>query len=75
MKKYRRIEIKAFRRRITIVSGEQPTADAQSDGDILISDSDSQEAVELDSAEGQLILTEALRLLEEKLSNQMSRNQ
>ena len=74
MKKYRRIEITAFRRRITIVSGEQPTATAQSDEDVYINDADSQKAIELESAEGHRILTEALRLLEEKLSNQTRRD-
>ena len=69
MKTYRRIEITAFRRRVTIVSGE-PTADAQPDEDVCINNADSSETIEFESAEGQRILTEAVRLLEEKLSNQ-----
>ncbi len=70
MKKYRRIEITAFRRRVTIVSGEPNINNMQANEDVCINDAGSQEAIETDSAEGQRILTEALRLLEEKLSNQ-----
>lgn len=66
MKTYRRIEITAFRRRVTLVSGET-TADAQTDEGICINDTDSQEIIETKSAEGQRILLEAVRLLEEKL--------
>ncbi len=73
MKKYRRIEITAFRRRVTIVSGS-PTADTQTDDDVCINDADSLETIETESAEGQRILTEALRLLEEKLNNQMRKD-
>ena len=69
MKKYRRIEITAFRRRVTIVSGKQP-ADAQADEDVCINDANSSETIEMESAEGQRILIEAVRLLEEKLSIQ-----
>ena len=69
MKKYRRIEITAFRRRVTIVSGVSETADTQPDEDVCINDADSSETIEFESAEGQRILTEAVRLLEEKLSN------
>ena len=68
MKRYRRIEITAFRRRVIIVSGK-PDADAQSDSTVCIKDADLPETIELESAEGQRILAEALRLLEEKLSN------
>ena len=66
MKKYRRIEITAFRRRVSIVSGEQ-TADTQIDESVYINDADSQQIIETKSAEGQRILIEAVRLLEEKL--------
>jgi hypothetical protein len=68
VKKYRRIEITAFRRRIQIVSGESNIADAKSDEEIRLNDADTQEAIETESAEGQRILTEAVRLLEEKLA-------
>ncbi len=68
MKKYRRIEITAFRRRVTIVSGK-PSAETQTDENICINDADSQETIDTDSAEGQRILIEAVPLSEEKLDN------
>ena len=75
MKKYRRIEITAFRRRITIVSGA-PTADnedKQTGADVRLDDINSLEVIEPESVEGQEILIEAVRLLEEKLSGQAGR--
>lgn len=63
MKKYRRIEITAFRRRVQIVSGE-----TKSDEEICLNDAETREAIELESAEGQRILTEAVRILEENLT-------
>lgn len=74
MKIYRRIEITAFRRRIQIVSGNSNIADVKSDEEIRLNDADTQEAIELESLEGQRILSEAVRLLEEKLSDEMRRN-
>ena len=75
MKKYRRIEITAFRRRVTIVSGA-PTADnedKQTGADVRLDDINSLEVIEPESVEGQEILIEAVRLLEEKLSGQTGR--
>jgi hypothetical protein len=69
MKKYRRIEITAFRRRVSIVSGE-PAADQQINEGVCIKNADSQETITPESAEGQEILIEAVRLLEEKISRQ-----
>jgi hypothetical protein len=66
MKKYRRIEITAFRRRVTIVS-RQTSADSTTIQDVCINGVDSPEKVEMESAEGQQILIEAVRLLKEKL--------
>ena len=73
MKKYRRIEVNAFRRRVTIVSGawrasafEAPPA--QTDDDISLEDTAVCEPVEPESPEGQLILVEAVRSLERRLS-------
>lgn len=70
--KYRRIEVMAFRRRVTVVSDEgirvldaQP---AQIDDSVSLNDTDSGEPVALDSLEGQLILVEAVRSLEDRLS-------
>lgn len=77
MKKYRRIEVNAFRRRVTIVSGQWPreipldivaAEPAQTDDGVSLNDSDTFEPVEPDSPEGQLILVEAVRSLERHLS-------
>lgn len=72
MKKYRRIEVNAFRRRVTIISGEWPRkisqdAPAQTDDAVSLNDSGSCEPVEPESPEGQLILAEAVRSLEQRL--------
>ena len=72
--KYRRIEVNAFRRRVTIVSGEWPIVDiddlqpAQTDDGVSLNDTDSCEPVTPDSPEGQVILVEAVRSLERRLS-------
>jgi len=74
VKTYRRIEVNAFRRRVTVVSGEWPVVDiddlqpAQTDDGVSLDDSDSCEPVTPDSPEGQLILVEAVRSLESRLS-------
>jgi len=73
LKKYRRIEINAFRRRVTVVSGEWPreafdALPAQTDDEVSLNDSDACEPVEPNSPEGQLILIEAVRSLEQRLS-------
>lgn len=73
MNKYRRIEVKAFRHRVNIVSGEWPRDVMDSSlvhtGDgVSVSDSDLCEPVEPDSPEGQQILIEAMRSLERRLS-------
>ena len=73
MKKYRRIEITAFRRRVTIVSGG-PNAGAQTDQDVCINETDTSEMIAPESVEGQRILLEAVRLLEEKLSGLNANN-
>lgn len=68
MKKHRRIEIIAFRRRVLIVSG-YPNADV-GEVNVSVNDADSQETIETASEEGQEILIEAVRLLEETISKQ-----
>ena len=75
MKKYRRIEITAFRRRVTIVSGATTAdnEDKQTGADVRLDDIDSLEVIEPESVEGREILIEAVRLLEEKLSGQTER--
>jgi hypothetical protein len=76
MTKYRRIEINAFRRRVTVVSGEWRPGDVlgtkpvRIDEGVSLDDSESCEPVEPDSPEGQLILVEAVRSLERRLSPQ-----
>jgi hypothetical protein len=70
LNKYRRIEVNAFRRRVTIISGEWPQDDAQlsqTDDALLVNDTDSCEPVAPESPEGQLILVEAVRSLERRL--------
>jgi hypothetical protein len=76
VKKYRRVEINAYRRRVTIVSGisgewSRENIDAQpaeTDDEVSLNNTDSCEPVEPDSPEGQLIIVEAVRSLERRLS-------
>jgi hypothetical protein len=74
VKKYRRVEINAYRRRVTIVSGEWRPGDvfdpvpSQTDDEVSLNDTDACEPVAPDSPEGQLILVEAVRSLEQRLS-------
>ena len=74
MKTYRRIEVSAFRRHVTIVSGEWRRRDlfdaepAQTEDGVSLNDSDACEPVVPDSPEGQLIIIEAIRSLERWLS-------
>jgi len=72
--KYRRIEINAYHRKVTVVSGEWRPGDVfeapsvQTEEGVSLEESDSCEPVEPDSPEGQLILVEAVRSLEQRLS-------
>ena len=74
MSKYRRIEVNAYHRRVTVVSGEWRPGDVivaqpdRTDEGVSLDDSDVCEPVEPDSPEGQLILVEAVRSLEQRLS-------
>ena len=73
MQKYRRIEVNAFHRRVTIVSGEWPrdfssAKPSHSEDDASLNDTTLCEPLEPDSAEGQLLLVEAVRSLERHLS-------
>ena len=73
LNKYRRIEVKAFRHRVNIISGEWPrdiidSALVQTDGGVLVNESDLCEPVEPDSPEGQQILVDAVRSLERRLT-------
>src|SRR2546425_6756691 len=74
VKTYRRIEVNAFRRRVTVISGEWPIVDiddlqpSPADDGFSLNDTDSCEPVTPDSPEGQVILVEAVRSLERRLS-------
>jgi len=74
LSKYRRIEVNAFRRRVTVVSGEWRPGDvfdaqpARTDEGVSLDDGNSCEPVEPDSPEGQLILVDAVRSLQQRLS-------
>ena len=74
MSKYRRIEINAYHRKVTVVSGEWRSGDVfeaqpvQTDDEVTVDDSDVYEALEPDSPEGQMILVEAVRSLEQRLT-------
>ncbi|HEY0457707.1 MAG TPA: hypothetical protein VGC97_01070 [Pyrinomonadaceae bacterium] len=72
MKTYRRIEITAFRRRVTIVSGL--TDETQTGKDVCINNADTNTVIEPESAEGQRILLEAVRLLEQKLAGKIRKD-
>jgi hypothetical protein len=70
---YRRIEVNAYRRRMTIVSGEWPSGTFQAqpattDDEVSRNHSDSCAPIKPDSPEGQLLLVEAVRSLEHRLS-------
>ena len=73
MNKYRRIEVNAYRRRMTTVSGEwhrdmSGAPAAQTEDGVSLTDSEVCGPVEPDSPEGQLILVAAIRSLEQRLS-------
>ena len=73
MNKYRRIEVNAYRRRLTLVSGECPRdgrdlQPVRSGDRVSLTDTDSSEPVAPDSPEGQMILIDVVRSLERRLS-------
>jgi hypothetical protein len=74
MKKYRRIEVNAYHRRVTVVSGEWRPYDlfeaqtSETEDAVSLKDNDACEPIEPDSPEGQLILVEAVRTLEQRLT-------
>jgi hypothetical protein len=73
VKRYRRIEITAFRRRVSVTSGEivlnnSDNRSAAAEEGVELNDGESGEAIEFESAEGQLILVDVLRSLERRLS-------
>jgi hypothetical protein len=71
LKKYRRIEVNAFRRRVTIISNAWPRnveVPGQTEDEVSLDYSEASEPLEADSPEGQLILMEAVRSLERRLA-------
>lgn len=75
MKTYRRIEITAFHRRVMISSGEfrldlLDETSAPAAGEVRLCDEDSGESIDLESVEGQQMLAETVRLLQQKLLTQ-----
>src|SRR5258708_40025741 len=68
------MEINAYHRKVTVGSGEWRPGEgfnaqpARTDQSVSLDDSDSCEPVAPDSPEGQLILVEAVRSLEQRLS-------
>ncbi len=74
MNKYRRIEINAYRRRMTVISGEwQPDVvsaalPVETDDGVSLVDCDLDVPIAPDSPEGQVLLAEAVRCLQRRLS-------
>jgi len=72
--KYRRIEINAYRRRTTVISGEwnpheaSATQGVETDDGVSLVDRDLGESIASDSPEGQLLLVEAVQSLQSQLS-------
>jgi hypothetical protein len=66
--------VNAYRRRVTVVSGEWRRGDmfdaqpAPTGDEVSLNDSDDGEPIEPDSPEGQAILVEAVRTLKRRLS-------
>ena len=67
MKKYRRIEITAFRRTVGVVTGRSPTA--ATDEKIIVIDADAEELINVESDEGKQVVFQAIRLLETQISD------
>ena len=74
MKTHRRIEITAFRRRVTISSGGVIDGVRENE-EISINDADSYAAIETESDEGQRILAETVRLIENNLTRSPNTSQ
>lgn len=68
MKTHRRVEITAFKRRVTIVSGEYAAFVDENDETIQPTEQSSLERIAPESDEGRRWLTEAVSLLQERLA-------
>jgi len=72
--KYKRIEVHAYHRRVTVVSGAwRPdellgSAPARTTNEVSLNNTDADEPVEPDSPEGQMILAEAVLSLQRRLA-------
>jgi hypothetical protein len=69
MKKYRRIEITAFHRRVAVVNGASPDGAV---GEACVGKGERHEYVDRGSDEGRRILGEAMGLLQEHLQIRIS---
>lgn len=67
MKTHRRVEITAFKRRVTIVSGEYE-AFVDEDDDTRPTEESMLKTIAPDSDEGRRLLTEAVGILQERLA-------
>lgn len=75
MRRHRRIEITAFKKKVTIVSGEFAAYTGRaSDGDSRVSEDSPETIIPPDSVEGRQILADAVRLLEDKLMDRSDRS-
>lgn len=73
MKRHKRIEIKAFRRRVTVRTNETElnnwmAQEPRMDEGVWLNDADSGDPIAFESEEGQIILADAVRSLERRLS-------
>lgn len=67
-KAYRRIEITAFRRRTTIISAGEDVGNSNVEVSVKVADRD--DPIDTESSEGQEILLDAVRVLEERILRQ-----
>jgi hypothetical protein len=75
VKTYRRIEITAFRRRVAITSGEfkldlSDDSSGPAVDEVRLCDAEAGESIDIESTDGQMMLAEAVRLLQQKLTIQ-----
>jgi hypothetical protein len=72
VKRHKRIEIKAFRRRVTVCTNEtelnRMAQEPRMDEGVWLNDADSGDPIAFESEEGQIILADAVRSLERRLS-------
>ena len=69
MKTYRRIEITAFRKRVTIVTGDLNRELAEAEDAAALENTDTRSTIDPASAEGGNLICEAVYLLEKSLAD------